>query len=177
MKRHNHLWVAVIIVVLVLVAVFVYSNTVRDDLADDSNTTQDTNEQAMNETYQQGVDFLQSNAERQEITTTDSGLQYEVLNQTESGESPAASSTVTVHYHGTTIDGTVFDSSRERGEPISFPLNRVIEGWQEGLQLMTVGDTFKFYIPSELAYGEASPSPLIPANSVLIFEVELLGIN
>ena len=82
-----------------------------------------------------------------------------------------------VHYHGTLLDGKVFDSSVQRGEPISFPLNRVIAGWTEGLQLMKVGDKFRFVIPANLAYGPASPSPDIPANSTLVFEVELLGIE
>jgi FKBP-type peptidyl-prolyl cis-trans isomerase len=84
---------------------------------------------------------------------------------------------VKVHYHGTLLNGTVFDSSVERGEPISFPLNRVIPGWTEGLQLMKVGDKFKFEIPPDLAYGANSPSPKIPPNSTLVFEVELLGIQ
>ena len=82
-----------------------------------------------------------------------------------------------VHYHGTLLDGTVFDSSVQRGEPISFPLNRVIPGWTEGLQLMKVGDKFKFVIPPDLAYGAASPSSKIPPNSTLVFEVELLAIE
>ena len=95
----------------------------------------------------------------------------------DSGESPVLSSTVNVHYHGTTIDGEVFDSSVVRGEPISFPLGGVIEGWQEGLQLMKVGEKYRFYIPADLAYGDYSPSPAIPAGSTLIFDVELLGIQ
>jgi FKBP-type peptidyl-prolyl cis-trans isomerase len=85
--------------------------------------------------------------------------------------------TVKAHHRGTLLDGTVFDSSVERGQPISFPLNRVIRGWTEGLQLMKVGDKFKFEIPPNLAYGDASPSPKIPPNSPLVFEVELLGIE
>ena len=107
---------------------------------------------------------------------TASGLVYRSLKDG-SGASPAASDKVKVHYHGTLLDGTVFDSSVERGEPISFPLNQVIPGWTEGLQLMKVGDKFKFQIPSGLAYGPASPSPKIPANSTLVFEVELLEIQ
>ena len=91
--------------------------------------------------------------------------------------SPKATDTVKVHYHGTLLNGSVFDSSVQRGEPISFPLNRVIAGWTEGLQLMKVGDKFKFEIPANLAYGESSPSPGIPPNSPLVFEVELLGIE
>jgi peptidylprolyl isomerase len=91
--------------------------------------------------------------------------------------SPKATDTVRVHYHGTLLNGTVFDSSVERGQPISFPLDRVIAGWTEGLQLMKVGDKFKFEIPANLAYGENSPSPTIPPNSTLVFEVELLAIE
>ena len=88
----------------------------------------------------------------------------------------AATDTVRVHYHGTLIDGTVFDSSVERGEPAQFPVNGVIRGWVEALQMMHVGDKWKLYIPAELAYGARSPSPAIPANSALVFEVELLEI-
>ena len=111
------------------------------------------------------------------MKATASGLKYQVLKQGPGGASPKATDTVKVHYHGTLLNGTVFDSSVQRGEPISFPLNGVIRGWTEGLQLMKVGDKFKFEIPSNLAYGAASPSPLIPPNSTLVFEVELLGIQ
>jgi FKBP-type peptidyl-prolyl cis-trans isomerase FklB len=110
-------------------------------------------------------------------TTTASGLKYQVMKKGSGTASPKASDTVKVHYHGTLLDGTVFDSSVQRGEPISFPLNGVIPGWTEGLQLMKVGDKFKFEIPSNLAYGANSPSPKIPPNSTLVFEVELLGIQ
>jgi FKBP-type peptidyl-prolyl cis-trans isomerase len=112
-----------------------------------------------------------------EWTTTASGLKYQVMKKGNGTVSPKASDTVKVHYHGTLLDGTVFDSSVQRGEPISFPLNGVIPGWTEGLQLMKVGDKFKFEIPPNLAYGPNSPSPKIPANSTLVFEVELLGIQ
>jgi FKBP-type peptidyl-prolyl cis-trans isomerase len=112
-----------------------------------------------------------------EMKTTASGLKYEVLKQGNGTVSPKATDTVKVHYHGTLLNGTVFDSSVERGQPISFPLNRVIRGWTEGLQLMKVGDKFKFTIPPDLAYGDRSPSPKIPAGSTLVFEVELLGIE
>jgi FKBP-type peptidyl-prolyl cis-trans isomerase len=111
------------------------------------------------------------------MTTTSTGLKYQVLKHGTGTVSPKATDTVKVHYHGTLLDGTVFDSSVERGQPISFPLNRVIPGWTEGLQLMKVGDKFKFVIPPELAYGPSSPSPKIPPNSTLVFEVELLGIE
>ncbi|GGX62362.1 FKBP-type peptidyl-prolyl cis-trans isomerase [Saccharospirillum salsuginis] len=128
------------------------------------------------ETKAAGQEFLAENSERDEVSVTDSGLQYEVLSETDSGASPTAQDTVRVHYHGTLIDGTVFDSSVDRGEPIEFPLSGVIKGWTEGVQLMTEGDKYKFYIPSELAYGSNSPSPSIPAGSTLIFEVELLEV-
>jgi FKBP-type peptidyl-prolyl cis-trans isomerase len=112
-----------------------------------------------------------------EMKTTASGLKYQVLKHGTGTVSPKATDTVKVHYHGTLLNGTVFDSSVQRGEPISFPLNRVIPGWTEGLQLMKVGDKFKFEIPPNLAYGENSPTPAIPPNSTLVFEVELLGIE
>jgi len=114
---------------------------------------------------------------KNEMKTTPSGLKYTVLKQGTGTVSPKATDTVKVHYHGTLLDGTVFDSSVERGEPISFPLNGVIPGWTEGLQLMKVGDKFKFTIPPDLAYGPNSPSPKIPPNSTLVFDVELLGIQ
>lgn len=116
-------------------------------------------------------------SQKKEMQTTASGLKYQVLKQGTGTASPKATDTVKVHYHGTLLDGTVFDSSVERGEPISFPLNGVIPGWTEGLQLMKVGDKFKFEIPPNLAYGANSPSPKIPPNSTLVFEVELLGIQ
>jgi FKBP-type peptidyl-prolyl cis-trans isomerase len=112
-----------------------------------------------------------------EVTTTASGLKYTVLKTGTGTVHPAATDNVTVHYHGTLLNGTVFDSSVDRGQPATFPLNRVIPGWTEGVQLMKVGDKFKFEIPAPLAYGAASPSPAIPPNSTLGFEVELLEIK
>ena len=112
-----------------------------------------------------------------EMTTTASGLKYQVLKHGTGTVSPKATDSVTVHYEGKLQDGTVFDSSIARGQPATFPLNGVIPGWTEGLQLMKVGDKFKFEIPPNLAYGANSPSPTIPPNSTLIFEVELLGIQ
>ncbi len=112
-----------------------------------------------------------------DMKTTASGLKYWVMKQGTGTVSPKATDTVRVHYHGTLLNGTVFDSSVERNEPISFPLNGVIPGWTEGLQLMKVGDKFKFEIPPNLAYGDQSPAPTIPPNSTLVFEVELLGIE
>ncbi len=111
------------------------------------------------------------------ITVTESGLQYEVITAAEEGSpKPTAESMVRVHYHGTLTDGSVFDSSVERGQPAEFPVNGVISGWVEALQLMSVGDKWKLSIPANLAYGAQSPSPKIPANSALVFEVELLEI-
>jgi FKBP-type peptidyl-prolyl cis-trans isomerase len=112
-----------------------------------------------------------------EVTTTASGLKYTVLKTGTGTVHPAATDNVTVHYHGTLLNGTVFDSSVDRGQPATFPLNRVIPGWTEGVQLMKVGDKFKFEIPAPLAYGTASPSPAIPPDSTLVFEVELLEIK
>ncbi len=111
------------------------------------------------------------------MTTTASGLKYMVLKQGTGTVSPKATDTVTVHYTGMLLNGTVFDSSVQRGQPATFPLDHVIKGWTEGVQLMHVGDKFKFEIPAKLAYGENSPTPLIPPNSTLVFEVELLGIQ
>ena len=125
---------------------------------------------------QAGVAFLAQNGERSGVTTTASGLQYEVITSGSGGAKPKETDTVNVHYHGTLMDGTVFDSSVERNEPISFPLNGVIPGWTEGLQLMGVGDKYRFFIPSDLAYGDSGAGP-IPPNSTLIFEVELLSIE
>lgn len=122
-----------------------------------------------------GEAFLAENAKREGIVVTESGLQYEVITMGE-GEKPTAESTVKVHYHGTLIDGTVFDSSVQRGEPIEFPLNGVIKGWTEGLQLMPVGSKFILYIPYQLAYGERGAGELIGPCEALIFEVELLDI-
>jgi FKBP-type peptidyl-prolyl cis-trans isomerase len=125
---------------------------------------------------EKGEAFLLENAKKKDIQVTASGLQYEVLKKGR-GSKPNASSTVKVHYTGTTINGEIFDSSVERKEPISFPLNAVIPGWTEGVQLMSIGAKYRFYIPQEMAYGPGSPTELIPPYSVLIFEVELLDIE
>lgn len=122
-----------------------------------------------------GKAFLEANAKKEGIKTTASGLQYEVLTAGE-GAKPKATDEVTVHYHGTLIDGKVFDSSVERGEPATFPLNRVIPGWTEGVQLMETGSKYRFYIPYDLAYGERGAGADIKPYSALIFEVELLSI-
>ncbi|MCL4125549.1 UNVERIFIED_CONTAM: hypothetical protein GTU68_022406 [Idotea baltica] len=124
----------------------------------------------------EGEVFLAENAKRAEVTTTASGLQYEVLSSGD-GAKPEASQTVEVHYHGTLINGTVFDSSVQRGKSISFPVTGVIPGWVEALQLMSVGDKWKLFIPQELAYGAQGAGGSIPPYSALVFEVELLGIS
>ncbi|MDD3859183.1 MAG: FKBP-type peptidyl-prolyl cis-trans isomerase [Bacteroidales bacterium] len=124
----------------------------------------------------EGEKFLAENGKREGVVTTASGLQYEVLTLG-TGPKPTISNTVKTHYKGTLLNGTVFDSSYDRGEPISFPLNGVIKGWTEGLQLMPVGSKFKFFIPYNLAYGERGAGQLIGHYETLIFEVELLGIE
>jgi FKBP-type peptidyl-prolyl cis-trans isomerase len=123
-----------------------------------------------------GKAFLEENGKKEGVTTTASGLQYKVI-KAGTGARPKATDTVNVHYKGTFLDGKTFDSSYDRGQPISFPLNRVIPGWTEGVQLMPVGSTYEFYIPSNLAYGEAGAGGAIPPNSTLIFVVELLKIQ
>jgi len=125
---------------------------------------------------EEGAKFLAENAKRPEVTTTPSGLQYEVL-EPALGMKPTSTSTVEVHYEGRLLDGTVFDSSYQRGQSISFALNQVIAGWTEGLQLMSVGAKYKFYIPYNLAYGERGAGQSIPPYATLIFTVELLGIK
>ena len=124
-----------------------------------------------------GEKFLAENAKKPNIKTTASGLQYEVLTPGTGKENPSATDNVTVHYKGTSIDGKEFDSSYSRGEPTSFPLNGVIPGWTEGVQLMTEGAKYKFYIPSGLAYGENGAGGAIGPNETLIFDVELIKIN
>jgi FKBP-type peptidyl-prolyl cis-trans isomerase FklB len=124
----------------------------------------------------EGEQFLKENAKRDGVKTTASGLQYEVLDAT-IGQKPKATDRVRVHYEGSLIDGTVFDSSYKRGESITFALNQVIRGWTEGLQLMSVGSKYKLYIPYQLGYGEQGAGDSIPPYSTLIFTVELLGIE
>jgi FKBP-type peptidyl-prolyl cis-trans isomerase FkpA len=124
-----------------------------------------------------GAAFLAENAKKANIITTASGLQYEVLTPGTGTASPSATSNVTVHYKGTSLDGKEFDSSYSRGEPATFPLNRVIPGWTEGVQLMKEGAKYRFYIPSELAYGEQGAGRDIGPNATLIFDVELIKIQ
>lgn len=124
---------------------------------------------------EEGEAFLAENREKEGVVETESGLQYRVIEEGD-GASPEASDQVTVHYRGTLIDGTEFDSSHARGEPASFALDQVVPGWTEGVQLMQEGATYEFFIPAELGYGEQAP-PSIGPNATLIFEVELLEVN
>ncbi|MDA8669785.1 FKBP-type peptidyl-prolyl cis-trans isomerase [Flavobacteriales bacterium] len=125
---------------------------------------------------EEGINFLRENGKREGVTTLASGLQYEVINDG-TGPKPTIEDNVTTHYHGKLIDGTVFDSSVDRGEPASFPVGGVIKGWTEALQLMAVGSKWKLYVPYDLAYGERGAGPQIGPYSTLIFEVELISIN
>lgn len=133
-------------------------------------------EQQIKKNMEDGAAFLAANGERKEVVTLKSGLQYEILT-TGNGAKPKATDRVKCHYHGTFINGTVFDSSVERGEPAVFPVNGVIQGWVEALQLMPVGSKWRLYIPSDLAYGARGAGESIPPYSTLIFDVELLGIE
>lgn len=122
----------------------------------------------------EGEDFLAVNKTKEGVVALESGLQYQVLTLG-TGEKPTASNTVTCHYHGTLINGTIFDSSVQRGQPASFPLTAVIKGWTEGLQYMPVGSKFRFFIPPHLGYGSRQVSAQIGPNSTLIFDVELIS--
>ncbi len=128
------------------------------------------------ENIQLGKEFLAKNSQSDGVQSTASGLQYQVLQAGTGTKHPTASDRVKVHYHGTLIDGTVFDSSVDRGEPISFGLQQVIAGWTEGLQLMVEGEKTRFFIPADLAYGNRAAGKIKP-GSTLIFDVELIGIN
>ena len=125
---------------------------------------------------EEGINFLRENGKREGVTTLASGLQYEVINDG-TGPKPTIEDNVTTHYHGTLIDGTVFDSSVDRAEPASFPVGGVIKGWTEALQLMAVGSKWKLYVPYDLAYGERGAGQQIGPYSTLIFDVELISIN
>ena len=126
---------------------------------------------------EEGRKFLETNASKEDVTVLERGLQYEVLAQGDGINMPKLEDNVTTHYHGTLMDGTVFDSSVDRGEPASFPVNGVIKGWTEALQLMSVGSKWKLYVPYDLAYGERGAGPQIGPYSTLVFEVELISIN
>jgi FKBP-type peptidyl-prolyl cis-trans isomerase FklB len=123
-----------------------------------------------------GQDFLESNSTKPGVVSLPSGLQYEILVEGK-GRKPAVTNKVTCHYHGTLIDGTVFDSSVRRGQPATFPLNAVIKGWTEGVQLMPTGSKWRFFVPSHLAYGDRQVSAQIGPNSTLIFDVELIAFS
>jgi FKBP-type peptidyl-prolyl cis-trans isomerase len=134
------------------------------------------NQDSYNAYKKEGEDFLKTNAKEEGVITLPSGLQYIVLKEGY-GPKPSLTENVTVHYHGTLIDGTVFDSSVDRGEPLTFTVNQVVKGWQEALQLMPMGAKWKIFVPSELGYGARARGDKIKPNSVLIFEIELLSIN
>ncbi|WP_281706427.1 FKBP-type peptidyl-prolyl cis-trans isomerase [Aeromonas taiwanensis] len=138
--------------------------------------TSSNNKKLAAENVRIGAQFLAGNKDNPLVTTTSSGLQYEVLTKGNGTVHPTATSKVKVHYEGKLLDGTVFDSSVARGEPIEFGLNQVIPGWTEGVQLMVEGEKTRFYIPANLAYGDRAAGK-IPPGSVLIFDVELLGIQ
>ena len=139
-----------------------------------SDKLKDMFENKANENLKAGETFLAENAKREGVVSLPSGLQYEIITKGV-GEKPQAHNTVTCHYHGTTIKGEVFDSSVRRGQPASFPLNGVIKGWTEALQLMPTGSKWKIYLPQHLAYGNRGVSREIGPNSTLIFEVELIS--
>jgi FKBP-type peptidyl-prolyl cis-trans isomerase FklB len=124
-----------------------------------------------------GEEFLEANKSKDGVVALPSGLQYEVIKDGGDGPKPSPTDKVTCHYHGTLINGTIFDSSVQRGKPATFPLNQVIKGWTEGVPLMTLGSKWRFFIPPHLGYGERQVSAEIGANSTLVFEVELLQIN
>jgi len=154
-----------VVLVLIALAVFFYSRN-----------SSNKNSAAAIENVAIGQTFLTQNKVVEGVIETTSGLQYQVLQRGKETGHPTASSKVTVHYHGTLLDGTVFDSSVERDKPIGFGLNQVISGWTEGVQLMVVGDKFKFFIPSSLGYGDRATGKIAP-GSLLIFEVTLLEIQ
>ncbi len=133
-------------------------------------------EEMLNKNLEAGKAFLEENSKKENIVSLPSGLQYEVINEG-SGEKPKATDSVKCHYHGTLLNGTVFDSSVQRGQPAVFGVNQVIKGWVEALQLMSVGSKWRLFIPSDLAYGSQGAGNTIEPNSTLIFEVELLGIE
>lgn len=154
-------YIALLIVVGIIISFFIRNNA---------------NREAAKVNAVKAAEFLQSNKQVEGVVETDSGLQLQVLTAGSGEVHPSASSNVKVHYHGTLLDGTVFDSSVARNEPISFGLNQVIKGWTEGLQLMVVGEKTRLFIPAELGYGNNAAGK-IPPSSLLIFDVELLAIN
>ncbi len=147
---------------------------VTDKMMGNQQTSQ-TNKQEGEKHMAEGKKFLEENSKKPGVKVTNSGLQYKVIKEGD-GNKPSAKDTVEVHYRGTLIDGTEFDSSYKRNKSISFPLDRVIRGWTEGVQLMKKGSTYKFFIPSDLGYGNQGGGGVIPPNATLIFEVELINI-
>ena len=139
---------------------------------------EDQAQQALQSNLDASLAFLAENGQRDGVVTLPSGLQYEVIEEGPAGgASPTSTGSVVAHYHGTLADGSVFDSSVQRGEPATFGVSQVIAGWTEALQLMSVGDKWRLFIPPDMAYGQASPTPAIPPNSALVFEVELLEVR
>jgi len=153
--------IIIAISILVLIGLFMFSKN---------------NSELSQNNIAEGAAFLAENASKEGVISTESGLQYTVLTEGE-GEKPTAKANVTVHYKGTTLDGTEFDSSYSRNAPATFPLNRVIAGWTEGVQLMSIGSTYRFFIPSDLAYGTQGAGGDIGPNATLIFDVELISIQ
>ncbi|WP_018983799.1 FKBP-type peptidyl-prolyl cis-trans isomerase [Salinimonas chungwhensis] len=151
------------------------NNTLRNAFGEIHERMQAAKAEQSKALIEEGEKFLAENAQREEITVTDTGLQYEVV-ETGEGKSPEADSTVRVHYHGTLLDGKMFDSSYERGQPAEFPVNGVIKGWTEALQMMTEGSKWRLYVPHELAYGEQGAGGAIAPYSTLVFDVELLDV-
>tara|TARA_Y100001970_G_scaffold80562_1_gene102297 strand:- start:1097 stop:2014 length:918 start_codon:yes stop_codon:yes gene_type:complete len=162
-------------VIFIIALTLFYPQQDKDNKQDNEQIAEVTNE-SIDESIDQSNFSFQNSVEGGTLITTASGLQYEIIKMGD-GEKPNATDKVEVHYHGTLEDGTVFDSSVERGQTISFPLNRVIKGWTEGVQLMPVGSKFKFIIPPELGYGDRGAGAVIPPNATLIFEVELFSIE
>lgn len=168
-NTHLFLWLAsAVTVVVVLVAILVRPDT--PNVEGQTRSTDDSTYRAEQQSY------LDANALEEDVTVTPSGLQYRVVERSDGEDRPTAADVVRVHYSGRLIDGDEFDSSYRRGEPAEFSLNRVIPGWTEGLQLMAVGDTYEFTIPSHLAYGERGTPSGIRPGATLIFDVELLAI-
>ena len=146
---------------------------VKDVMQQFEQYTEQEQKEAGEKNKTEGAEFLEDNKKKEGVETTASGLQYKIIKEG-NGAQPKATDTVTVNYRGTLIDGTEFDSSYKRGQPATFPVNGVIKGWTEGLQLMKVGSKYQFFVPSNLAYGERAVGPDIGANATLIFEVDLL---
>ncbi|MBD3586984.1 FKBP-type peptidyl-prolyl cis-trans isomerase [Salinimonas sp. HHU 13199] len=151
------------------------NNTLRNAFGEIHQRMQAAKAEQSKALIEEGEKFLAENAQREEITVTETGLQYEVIEKGE-GSSPNADSTVRVHYHGTLLDGKMFDSSYERGQPAEFPVNGVIKGWTEALQMMQEGSKWRLYVPHELAYGEQGAGGAIAPYSTLVFDVELLDV-